>query len=91
MRKLIVGLIILYQKWISPMFPPRCKYYPSCSSYAAKAISVYGVKGLVMAIWRLMRCNPWSYGGVDYVPDKKMEKPTGKLVNNFTINGGTTR
>ncbi len=52
------------------MFPPRCKYYPSCSSYAATAVSIYGLKGVAMASWRLVRCNPWSQGGVDYVPEK---------------------
>jgi len=66
MRKLILAVIDLYQKWISPAFPARCKYYPSCSSYAASAISSYGVRGVFMSIWRLMRCNPWSHGGVDY-------------------------
>ncbi|CAN2230129.1 COG0759 Uncharacterized conserved protein [Candidatus Nanopelagicaceae bacterium] len=66
MRKTLVSLINLYQKWISPSFAPRCKYYPSCSSYAASAISNYGVRGVGMAMWRLVRCNPWSHGGVDY-------------------------
>jgi len=66
MRKLVVVFIKLYQKWISPAFPARCKYYPSCSSYASSAISHYGLRGLFMSIWRLMRCNPWSHGGVDY-------------------------
>jgi putative membrane protein insertion efficiency factor len=66
MRKSIVAFIKLYQKWISPAFPARCKYYPSCSSYASSAISHYGLRGLFMSIWRLMRCNPWSHGGVDY-------------------------
>jgi len=66
MRRVFVAVINAYQKWISPAFPPRCKYYPSCSSYAASAISHYGFRGLVMSIWRLVRCNPWSHGGVDY-------------------------
>jgi len=48
------------------MFPARCKYYPSCSSYAVSAISRYGFRGLLMSIWRVVRCNPWSHGGVDY-------------------------
>ena len=69
MKDLFISAIKVYQKWISPMFPPRCKYYPSCSSYAATAISTHGLKGVVMALWRLFRCNPWSHGGVDYVPD----------------------
>jgi putative membrane protein insertion efficiency factor len=67
MKMLLVGTIRLYQKWISPAFGPRCKYYPSCSSYAATAIEEYGLKGVVMAAWRLLRCNPWSHGGVDNV------------------------
>jgi len=66
MRKIFLGAINFYQKWISPAFPARCKYYPSCSSYAASAISNYGLRGVVMSIWRLARCNPWSDGGVDY-------------------------
>jgi len=52
------------------MFPARCKYYPSCSSYAVTAITTYGLKGIFMAVWRLLRCNPWSHGGVDYVKPK---------------------
>ena len=66
MRNLIVAVIKFYQKWISPAFPARCKYYPSCSAYTAEAISKYGVRGVAMSIWRLARCNPWSHGGVDY-------------------------
>jgi len=63
-------LITFYQKFISPAFAPRCKYYPSCSSYALTAIQSYGLKGVALAIWRVMRCNPWSHGGVDYVKPK---------------------
>lgn len=63
-------LITGYQKFISPAFAPRCKYYPSCSSYALTAITTHGLKGIGMAIWRVLRCNPWSHGGVDYVKEK---------------------
>ena len=66
-KKLLIAPIKAYQKWISPMFGPRCKYYPSCSSYAVSAIEAYGVKGVAISAWRLLRCNPWSHGGVDYV------------------------
>ncbi len=66
MRTVLVAAINFYQKWISPSFAPRCKYYPSCSTYAASAISHYGIRGVGMAMWRLVRCNPWSHGGVDY-------------------------
>ena len=72
-RKFVIAPIKVYQKWISPMFGPRCKYYPSCSSYAVSAIEAYGVKGVAMSAWRLLRCNPWSHGGVDYaVPKEKV-------------------
>jgi len=54
---------------ISSAFAPRCKYYPSCSNYAITAIRRYGVKGIMMATWRILRCNPWSQGGVDYVDE----------------------
>jgi putative membrane protein insertion efficiency factor len=62
--------IEFYQKWISPGLAPRCRYYPSCSSYAVTAISRFGpIRGIALAVWRLVRCNPWSAGGVDYVPE----------------------
>jgi putative membrane protein insertion efficiency factor len=67
-------LITFYQKFISPGFAPRCKYYPSCSSYALTAIQNYGLKGVAMAALRVLRCNPWSHGGVDYVKVKTEEK-----------------
>ena len=67
-------VITFYQKFISPAFAPRCKYYPSCSSYALTAIQSYGFKGVAMATWRVMRCNPWSHGGVDYVKVQTEEK-----------------
>jgi len=69
-RKILVFAIKGYQKLISPLLTPRCKYYPSCSTYAELAITEFGIKGLFMATWRLIRCNPFSYGGVDY-PSKQ--------------------
>lgn len=63
--------IILYRKLISPLFPARCKYYPSCSKYALDAYRMHGAFwGTLLAGWRLLRCNPWSRGGVDRVPPK---------------------
>jgi putative membrane protein insertion efficiency factor len=66
MKQIAAMLIKSYQKY-SATRPPKCKYYPSCSNYAATAIQRYGVKGVFMASWRVLRCNPWSDGGVDYV------------------------
>ena len=75
MRKIFTTTIKFYQKWVSPIFGERCKYYPSCSTYASNAVSEYGVKGFAMAAWRLVRCNPWSHGGVDYVLTKSSKQP----------------
>ncbi len=68
MRTLAIVPIRLYQTLVSPLLPAgTCKYHPSCSEYAALAIRKHGVlRGGAMAAWRLLRCNPWSMGGVDY-------------------------
>lgn len=71
MKYIIISLIKFYRKFISPLTQPKCKYYPTCSSYALTAVGRYGaVKGSALAAWRIMRCNPWSMGGIDHVPDK---------------------
>jgi putative membrane protein insertion efficiency factor len=91
MKILLTTPIKIYQKWISPMFGPRCKYYPSCSSYAVTAIENYGFKGVAMSLWRLVRCNPWSHGGVDYVPVKnnknsnELNKNSSEKPNKLTL------
>ena len=66
MKNLAAKLISTYQKYISAGRPQKCKYYPSCSNYTLLAIEEFGVKGLFMSLWRLVRCNPFSNGGVDY-------------------------
>lgn len=71
MKKILELLIKFYRKFISPLKPPCCKYYPTCSQYALTALKKHGaVKGSILAAWRILRCNPWSMGGVDHVPDK---------------------
>ena len=73
LRALAVAPIRLYQRTLSPVVPARCKYHPTCSQYAVEAIRSYGVlRGLVLAGWRLLRCNPWSRGGVDRVRDQTL-------------------
>jgi len=68
MKYPVIGLVRLYQLTISRLLRPSCKYHPSCSQYAIDALRKHGlVKGLALAGWRLLRCNPWSHGGVDYV------------------------
>ncbi|WP_083090210.1 membrane protein insertion efficiency factor YidD [Actinomyces vulturis] len=70
MPNAVTGAIYFYQRHISPLFGPRCKYYPSCSQYGIEACEVHGVaKGLILTAWRICRCNPLSSGGVDHVPD----------------------
>jgi len=66
-RTIVVLPLRLYQRLVSPLFPATCKYHPSCSQYAIDAVRRHGVlKGSLKAAWRLLRCNPWSRGGVDY-------------------------
>src|ERR671913_1428623 len=67
-RRVAVAPIVVYRRVVSPLLPPRCKYAPSCSEYAVQAISEFGIlRGLVLAAWRLLRCNPFSHGGFDPV------------------------
>ena len=75
-RGVVVGLLRIYQRWISPAFGPRCRYYPSCSEYAIQAVQRFGIlRGLVLAAWRLLRCNPLSHGGFDPVDEQHLFKP----------------
>lgn len=67
-RHLVVALIIFYQRYISPLTGPTCRFYPSCSSYALQAIERYGlVKGVLLFLRRILRCHPWHPGGYDPV------------------------
>ena len=76
LRTVLLAPVRLYQRAISPALPARCKYHPTCSQYAVDAVRRYGVlRGVVLAAWRLLRCNPWSHGGVDYVEDQKLFLP----------------
>src|SRR5437867_1537639 len=66
MRAVVLAPVIAYRKLISPALPRRCKYEPTCSQYAVDAVRRFGIlRGLVLAAWRLLRCNPFSYGGYD--------------------------
>ena len=75
-RRLAILPIRLYQLVVSPALGPRCKYEPSCSRYAVEAVRRYGVlRGVVLAGWRLLRCNPWSHGGHDPVEAQRVFRP----------------
>ena len=69
LRNALVGLIIFYRKTISPLYGNVCRYYPSCSTYGLEAVRVHGAgKGSLLTAWRILRCNPWTQGGIDHVP-----------------------
>src|SRR5690606_14233190 len=73
--RLLAAPIVAYRRWISPVLPPRCRFYPSCSEYALTAIAVHGpLRGLRLAIWRLLRCQPFHPGGIEHVPPPRATK-----------------
>ena len=75
-RRVAIAPIHAYQR-VSRLFPRRCKYEPTCSVYAAQAIERYGIlRGLVLAVWRVLRCNPWSHGGFDPVENQTLFRPS---------------
>jgi putative membrane protein insertion efficiency factor len=70
MKKILIAFVRGYQRFISPILPPSCRYYPTCSSYMIQAVQMHGAaKGFVMGIARILRCHPFVKGGIDYVPD----------------------
>ncbi|MCH5304395.1 MAG: membrane protein insertion efficiency factor YidD [Ruminococcus sp.] len=73
MKRILIGSIRFYQKNISVRTTAKCKYYPTCSHYAVEAIQTHGaLKGFFLSIWRILRCNPFSKGGFDPVPEKRI-------------------
>ncbi len=71
MKRILLAPIRAYQRWISPSRPRRCRYEPTCSAYAVEAIDRHGAaRGFLLAAWRLLRCNPFSHGGFDPVPEQ---------------------
>ena len=75
MKKILIALIHFYRKYISPTKNFKCPYYPTCSEYGLKALEKYGaLKGSGLAAWRIIRCNPFSKGGYDPVPDFSCKK-----------------
>lgn len=75
MKKVLLALIRFYRSAISPHTAPRCKYYPTCSQYGLEAIERFGaMKGSALTVWRVLRCNPFSKGGYDPVPEQTPKK-----------------
>jgi putative membrane protein insertion efficiency factor len=80
LRSAVVAVLRGYQHWISPTLGPRCRYYPSCSEYTVQAVQRFGIlRGLVLAAWRLLRCNPFSHGGFDPVSEQRLFTPKATL------------
>jgi hypothetical protein len=72
-RYAAMSVVYVWRWTLGPLFAGSCKYHPSCSQYALDALRTYGFfRGSVLAGWRLLRCNPWSHGGVDFVSDQKV-------------------
>jgi putative membrane protein insertion efficiency factor len=69
-KRVLLAPIAAYQHWISPSLPRRCRYEPTCSEYAVQSIRRFGLRGVLLAVWRLLRCNPFSHGGFDPIPDR---------------------
>ena len=79
MKNFAIKCIRFYQRRISPLFPPRCRFYPTCSQYMLTAIERFGLfRGGLLGIWRLLRCNPLFPGGYDPVPEKKVKNEKNK-------------
>ena len=71
MKRPLLALIAAYQRWISPSMPRRCRYEPTCSAYTAEAVRRFGaLRGMLLGAWRLLRCNPFSHGGFDPIPER---------------------
>ena len=69
MRRILITLLLAYRYCVSPLFGPCCRFHPSCSCYAIEAVERHGaLRGSLYAVWRLLRCNPLSSGGIDPVP-----------------------
>ena len=80
MKYLMIGLVRLYQKFISPLKPSCCRFTPTCSAYAIEAFKKRGfIIGFGLTFWRILRCNPFCKGGYDPVPEKKSRKSKNRI------------
>jgi putative membrane protein insertion efficiency factor len=70
LARLLTAAVVAYRRYVSPVLPARCRFYPSCSAYAQEALAKHGaLRGTALAVWRLLRCHPFHPGGYDPVPD----------------------
>ena len=71
--RIVLAPVRAYQRFVSPALPRRCKYHPTCSAYAVQAVESFGIlRGVVLAVWRVLRCNPFSHGGYDPVSAQRL-------------------
>jgi putative membrane protein insertion efficiency factor len=76
-RRAVTGTIALYQRFVSPLLPRSCRYHPTCSAYAVQAVQEFGIlRGVLLAGWRLLRCNPFSHGGHDPIAAQRLFRRT---------------
>ena len=84
-----LALLRVYRLTLSPLYGDRCKYHPTCSQYALDAVRELGLlRGAVLAAWRILRCNPWSHGGVDHVCDRRLLRARSRATGPATTKGG---
>ena len=75
LKKLFLMPVKFYRRFISPLLPPACRFQPTCSQYCLDAVEEWGIiRGSALTLWRILRCNPWSKGGYDPVPQNKKRK-----------------
>ena len=76
LARMLIAMVVAYRRYVSPVLPARCRFYPSCSAYSLEALQKHGaVRGTGLTIWRLLRCHPFHPGGYDPVPDPSGHRP----------------
>ena len=76
LARVLTAMVVAYRRYVSPVLPARCRFYPSCSAYSLEALQKHGaIRGTGLTIWRLLRCHPFHPGGFDPVPDPIRHRP----------------
>ena len=74
--RMLIAMVVAYRRYVSPVLPARCRFYPSCSAYSLEALQKHGaIRGTGLTVWRLLRCHPFHPGGYDPVPDPIRHRP----------------
>jgi putative membrane protein insertion efficiency factor len=76
LARMLIAMVVAYRRYVSPVLPARCRFYPSCSAYSLEALQKHGaIRGTGLTVWRLLRCHPFHPGGYDPVPDPIRHRP----------------